>query len=221
MEKVGTVEVEKRREFGVGNAADAKAFATVHVGSKLVELFFGEHPHSYSDNSIYARFPGGPIYDFSGHRFLTKVVIEERNYIKQSDISGDEIRKGGRVSLFINDNKVAEEFTREWEYGLDIAKDLFRKIMNHPMDLWEDPEIVRQRIEGRKVYYDNTPAVLRHWMPEQACVMVDAVPGMTFPMPAYAIEDSAEVEYEERTSLKVEVFSERIWWHRNRLWPGE
>lgn len=219
-------EVKKFRsgqQFGVGNAAGSKAFGTTLIGEQVVELIHGEHPHSYSDNSIYARFPGGSIYDFDGHRVLTRVVIEEYNYIKESEYSGDEIRKGGRVRLFINGRQIGEDFVRSWERGIEVAKELHAKIMGHPMDLWDDPEKVRKNIEGRKVYYMETPAVLYHWMPDQCCVMVRAIPGHKFPLPAYAIDDREEDgDYEdERTSVKVEIFSDRLWWFRDRRWPGE
>lgn len=212
----------EERKFGVGSGANSKAFATVQVEGKTVELIHGEHPHSYSNNTTYARFPSGTIYDFDGHRVLTRIEIEEYNYIKESEMSGDEIRQGGSVKVFLNGKQVGGEFIRSWQSGIEIAKALHSKIMDHPAWLWE-PD-VEKRIEGRKVYYKNTPAVLRHYMPDQACVMIDVVPGMQFPLPPHVIDDMDGEEIAsdyDRQSIKDSIFSPHIWWYRDRKFSGE
>jgi len=43
-------------QWGVGAKASAKAFMQTKVGKETVELIHGEHPHSRSDNNIYARW---------------------------------------------------------------------------------------------------------------------------------------------------------------------
>src|SRR6266550_5734358 len=89
-------------KWGVGNKKDEKAFAKTFVGSREVELFFGEFPHSRSDNNIYARWPDGRIDEFDGHRVLVSVELSMKNYLKESELSGDEIRKGGSCLIKFN-----------------------------------------------------------------------------------------------------------------------
>ncbi len=70
-------------QWGFGNAKENKAFDTVKIGEETVDLFFGEHPHSRQDNTIYARTKGGSIYEFDGHRlpicdYLVHILLSKK-----------------------------------------------------------------------------------------------------------------------------------------------
>ena len=207
------------RKFGVGNALNEKAFGTATLGrgehARTVELIFGEHPHSYSENNIYARYPGGRIEEFDGHRIQVKIELETYNYLKESELSGDEIRKGGEGKIFINGEPTDSWFFRDITYALDEAKRRLATIMDHPLQLWDKRE--RDKIVGRKVYYNNTPALVKYFFADQGCVVLEPEEGHQFPVPAYAIEDAREsggtAEREEDT-VKIEITSPSIWWWR-------
>jgi hypothetical protein len=207
------------RQFGVGNATKEKAFATATLGrgehARIVELIFGEHPHSYSENNIYARYTDGRIEEFDGHRIQVKIELETYNYLKESELSGDEIRKGGEGKIYLNGEPTDSWFFRDIEHALDGAKHRLATIMDHPLRLWDKTE--RAKVVGRKVYYQNTPAVVRHFFADQGCVVLAPADGYSFPVPAYAIEDAREsggtAEREEDTA-KIEITSPEIWWWR-------
>lgn len=200
--------------WGVGTKANEPAFDKAAVGKNEVELFFGEHPHSRQDNNIYARWPNGRIDEFDGHRRPVEIEIAESNYLKESDLSGDEIRRGGEYVIKISGVPVDGDFCRSWESA-------FRRIQ------WRLPQIlehsVRWEREGewlnRPVYYENVPAYIRSFIGEQGCVVIEAAEGHSFPSPAWANEEDGSASYWEdhRQSVKTDILSSSIWWFRREV----
>jgi hypothetical protein len=195
-------------EWGVGNNTEEKAFAMAKVGSKLVELILGEHPHSRSDNNIYARWPSGRIDGFDGHRIIVKVEIEEENYLKQSELSGDEIRRGGVGKISFNGVQIYEFFHRDAEEALIRARGLVQKLKDSEARLWEPDKLI-----GRKIYYRETPAVIDSVILEQGCVMIRTEDGQKFPEPCWRKGEDFGPEPESR--IKEDVLSPHIWWFRD------
>lgn len=199
-------------QWGVGKEKDSKAFDTGKLKSgEQFDLITGEHPHSTSDNRHYARFKDGHVEGFDGHRILTKIEIETYNYLKESQWSGSEIRKGGSLKIFFNGKQVAEEFIREVDYGLQKAKELLSRIVDLPVSPWKD------KMEGMKVYYKSVPAVIKYYFPDQGCVMLMAEGDKEFPKPPYVQEDEKQgqhSDHEYAKEAKVEIYSPDIWWFR-------
>jgi len=202
-------------QWGPGDLKGAKAFATAKMqNGEEFELFNGEHPHSRNSNNQYARFKDGRIEGFDGHRVIVKVELETYNYLKQSGLSGNEVRKGGTGKIFFDGAQVAEFFYRETEYGLRRAQKLIDQLFDHPGNIWDK----KTDLKGRKVYYRDTPAVITHWFKDQGTVMVQACPGHLFPIPAYVQDDpdgnGVPFEEEERHRVKCELWDPHIWWFR-------
>src|SRR3990172_2956321 len=184
IEKLEKEEPEKK--WGVGDEADAKAFDHGELkGSRKYELITGQHPHSKSDNCHYARFENGKIEAFDGHRRQIKVEIETFNYMKQSHLSGSEIRKGGEGKIFFDGRQVTNFFFRDPLAALTEARDLVVKFKDHVID-WG--RITEAELIGRKVYYKDVPAVILHWYPDQGCVVLGAEQGHGFPISSYTQE---------------------------------
>lgn len=101
---------ENETQWGVGDRANSDAHSTTIVGGHVVELIAGEHPHSRSDNSTYARYrgrgSGGRVVGFSGHSRRWALEIEEFNYLKESHLSGDEVRRGCRAKISVEGRQV-------------------------------------------------------------------------------------------------------------------
>ena len=193
--------------FGVGNAADSKAFGTAQIGKQTAELILGEHPHSRSDNNVYARYPGGRIEEFDGHLILTRVEIEEYNYLKQSGLSGDEVRKGGTCRIFFNGKQVYEFFFREVERAFHRAASVVDALKESPSSMWESEKLL-----GRKIYYRDHPAIITSVIAEQGCIIVEP-DGCVFSTPPWALQDGYPAGNSQ--SVKTEVISPDIWWFRD------
>lgn len=89
--------MSKNEKWGFGKG-DTEPFAITWLGknkNQQLELLWGEHPHSRSNDNMYARTPSGTIFEFAGHRALIDIEFKSYNYLKESELSGDQIRKGG------------------------------------------------------------------------------------------------------------------------------
>lgn len=203
-------------KWGIGDIAKAQSWGFVKMGdadSKQapVELLYGEHPHSRSDNNVYARFPDGHITGFDGHRILIDVSIRSSNYLKDSHLSGDEIRKGGRCVLYADGVAIYEFFFRDPQWALRRADQLISELSEHPS--WWLVKSERERLIGKKIYYDRDPARIVSLIEDQGCLIIEPDGVAAFAKPIWS--DPNGIDEGERDSLKVEVTDKKIWWYRN------
>jgi len=199
-------------KWGVGANADAKAFDTIDVHGRPYELIFGEHPHSRQDNNIYARGPDGEIEGFDGHRLCWRVEVAEHNYLKESELSGDEIRKGGAYRLFVDDKCIFEGFCRSVDSGMRMAQQKMHELSEAAGGDWLR-EKDRAKLVGRKVYYHGAPAVITSLIVDQGCVIIAPEDGHKLVAPPYE-DDPDEWALEHQDGVKDEVTSPHIWWWR-------
>lgn len=202
-------------KWGYGNPDDKQPWGTAIMGEakdgRPLELLWGEHPHSRSDNRMYARDQHGTIHEFNGHRILIDVELRSNNYLKESALSGDEIRKGGSGAIFADGIQVYEFFFRDTQWALLKAHSLIGKLSEHSSNWLVKRE--RDQLVGRRIFYDRTPAIITSLIEDQGCIIVkpDGVP--EFLPPVYAADDG-EWSGEDRKSIKDDVLSHNIWWWR-------
>jgi hypothetical protein len=197
-------------EWGPGSKADSPGFELGHLDDGTpYELIFGEHPHSRSDNNIYARFAhrmgaeAERVVGFAGHRILVRIELRTMNYLKTSWMSGDEVRKGGEYRIWLGGYEVySGAFRDPFETLLTIRRKL-HELMDLPVKLWngESPE-------GRKVFWRDEPAVITMWLPDQGCVVMEADGPEPFTPPPWREDGEAE------RTVKDDILSPHIWWWR-------
>lgn len=158
---------------------------------------------------------------FDGWMVRVGVDLRTWNRREVNDWKGrDEIRKEGQWRITFNEKVVYGGYVnRDVLESLLTIRRTIQQLESLPID-WRQDDYVQQ-IEGRKVYYKTTPATLYHWMPDQGCVMVRALPGTKFPRSPYDIDrdpESPEHDYSEEysTETKIELLSPDIWWYRDR-----
>lgn len=199
-----------QEQWGVGSAAESKAFAkSFFRDGREFELIHGDFPHSKQDNRIYARLASGHIEDFSGHMAPVRIELEEYNYMKESNLSGDEIRKGGEAKIYISNVQVYSLFFREISKALNQVHELLPKLFEHAVQLWRPEEV--KRWEGRKIYYRETPAIIERFILDQGAIIIRAESGQ-FPVPCW---DKDEHHYEREADVKEDILSPHIWWWRD------
>jgi hypothetical protein len=199
-------------QWGVGDKADSKAFATVSVEGVQHDLITGEHPHSKSDDRIYARSPSGEVVGFKGNRPLVSVMIEESNYHKGSYYSGDQVRAACRTTITFDGLIVYS--TAERRNARDHATrlhDLITKLLEHPVynpcnANWQEAVV------GRKVYYRDQPAVVKrvNWRKGEVTLVAD---GGVFRQPGYSDIDPDPDD--DRTSIRTDFLDDSIFWFRS------
>lgn len=199
-------------KWGIGSAKDAKAFDTIELHGSTYDLIFGEYPNSRQDNNIYARSPSGNIEGFDGHRLCWRVEVEEHNYLKESELSGDEIRKGGSFKLYVNGECIYEGFCRSVEYGMDAAKRMMATLGEVAGGDWLRAKD-RDRLVGRQIYYHGVPAVVTSLIVDQGCIIIQAAEGHKLKPPVWE-GDPEDWELDHQDGVKDEVTSPHIWWWR-------
>jgi hypothetical protein len=198
------------KKWGVGE--NFSYMGKVKVGKKEYPLVYGEHPHSTSDNNFYVEIlkseDENEYVGFNGHRNLIDIVINSKNYMKESFYSGNEVRKSVVVEIFSDKVKVYEIFGREVEYCLLKSWSVLQELRDNTSG-WLIQEY-REKLVGRKIFYREKPAIVESLIVDQGCIVVKA-DGCTFPKPIYKEEDDT---YEENEYVKVEVLDSNIWWFR-------
>jgi len=209
--------------WGLGNRRDNKPYAYSHLNltgdsETPIELLHGEHPHSTKDENTYARTPDGEVFAFSGHAVLVDVIFESYNYLKESDWSGDEIRKGGCAVISFDRHPVYGFFYRDILDAMRRAAFFIPLLQEHATsyELRTNP----QAIIGRRVYYRNTPAIVTDLDLEQGeiCIQSDP-PERMFPLMAHEVEEIATgdrkpEDIERHSAAWLDLLDEAIWWHR-------
>lgn len=199
-------------QWGVGDQADAKAFDTIAEG----ELIFGEFPHSRRDDNIYLRRPDGDIIPFSGHRRLIDVDIKSSNYYKDSEYSGDEIRKSVTGSIIVDGVKLVEVFGRGVQ---QVMKNIDRAIDEYSehSSQWFSKK-ARAEMPGRHIYYYNQPAVIKYLIEDQGCIIIETGPDFIAPTRNDDEDDDFDTwedwKVDGHYEVKEDVLSPHIWWWR-------
>ena len=205
---VAEVNPDRLQAWGPGKAAQTKeAFDTATVGEEEVELFFGDHPFARQDNNIYARYKNGRIDEFDGHRILWEVRLKEYNYLKESHLSGDQIREGGEGVLLADGVQVFEFFFRDVSAACLEARSLIAKLEDCPFRIWDKKE--REKAPGRKVYYRDQPAVVAHVVAERGCVVLKPDGMERFRPPPWREGG------DDDSGVLIEVTDPSIWWWRD------
>lgn len=195
-------------DWGAGDKAKWSDHGTVRVGATRYPLIYGEHPHSRQDNQHYALMGNEPV-GFDGHRVLIDVRLKSENYLKESGLSGDEVRKGGSCVISADDEVVFEFFFRDPRGALLQAHHLIGELGEAAGGDWLVKER-RDKLVGRKVFYREHPAIVERLIVDQGCLILKTEDGKPFPKPVWRDSDD-----DMEDSVKVEVTDPHIWWFRS------
>jgi hypothetical protein len=202
---------EWKDEWGPGDSKNWKKFDEVIVGKNRYDLVNGENKHSYSCSSHYAVMNGEAV-PFDGHRNLFSVQLDTNNYLKESEYSGDEIRKSGSGKIIVDGEIIYEFFFREIESGLRRAEFYIAKLKDFSIDWLSKKE--RDKLVGRKIFYREIPSVIKHIIVDQGCIIVETQDGKDYPPPVYHDDEEDGIYDELSNEAKVEIFDTNIWWWR-------
>ena len=178
------------------------------LGTERWPLVSGGNPHSYSAKSFYAVIgdPDQPeAVPFDGHLRPVKIEIEESNYWKSSELSGDEVRKSCSLVVYVQEIevkdggwvKVLERGFRETTQAMHWWLAHSHELDEHPVDWWRGSE--RTAVEGRLVEWEGQPAKIQTYFNDGTVVMVP---------------DGIERFRGDGSWVKDDIFSTRIFWWR-------
>jgi hypothetical protein len=195
-------------KWGAGDESKWNRWGTVKIGNQSYPLIYGENKHSYSDNRMYVLDGAAEPTAFDGHRILIDVHLRSHNYRKESELSGDEVRKGGEGIILADGEPVFEFFFRDIGYALRKAATIIGQLEDHASD-WLQKE-KRAAMKGRKIFYHGHPAVISGLVTDQGCVMISTEDGEPFPPVPWRSDDD-----ERESTIKDGVLSPHIWWWRD------
>lgn len=195
----------KDSRWGAGDVSNVKPFGHTVVGGNKFPLVLGENPHSRQENNIYIRTKSGEAIGFDGHRQPIRIEIQEYNYLKESHISGNEVRKGCSVKVYIDDIQVLDQFCRGYQHGYTLATRFINDIemMRH----WF-PKDAKSEI-GRLVGYRGQICKISGFVISQGCALLERADGQPFDR----LVSESEDEYDEETEIKTSITSPHIDWH--------
>lgn len=142
---------------------------------------------------------------FDGHRVLWSFSYEPKTYLKESELSGDEWRKGGAVKIFRNGICVYNEFCRTPERAAHLIQWYLPKLQEFS---WE------YIVVGRKLYDHDIPVII-----ESICadgeILVRTEDGSNITW-AFQKENEKEGDFTDdwKDKDRVHVLSEHLYWHR-------
>ena len=146
--------------------------------------------------------------NFDGHRTLWSFNYEPKTYLKESELSGDEWRKGGTVKIFRNGVCVFNEFCRTAERANYLVQVNLPKLQGFDFEYFK---------VGRKIYNHDWPCVIESICDdgEFICKTED---GSDIPW-AHKIEsikngEATESDFDWKDTDRVHILSEHIWWFR-------
>lgn len=145
---------------------------------------------------------------FEGHINLWSFTYEPKTYLKESELSGDEWRKGGQVKIFRDGVCVYNEFSRTTDNAM-------RRIMINLPKLQEfDFDYLKV---GRKIYNHDVPCTITRVL-DDGEFMCETEDGSDVPW-ASKIEsikngEMTRNEDEWKNQDRVHILSEHIWWFR-------
>ncbi len=142
--------------------------------------------------------------EFDGHHTLWGYEYFPTTYLKSSELSGDEWRKGGEIRYFKDRKQCYSEFCREPLIAANKIGGTLLKLMDFD---WERLK------EGRKIYWRETSAVIGYIMPEQGCFMVKVDGAERFPDHVWQTEEEG-FKLENPQEVKISIFDPHIWWYR-------
>lgn len=198
-------------QWGAGDRAKWSDHGSVMIGKKRYPLIYGEHPHSRQDNQHYVLTGGEEPVGFDGHRILIDVQLSSSNYMKESELSGDQVRKGGSGKILADGELVYEFFFRDVRGALIRAHHLIGELGDVAGGDWLIKER-RENLLGRKLYYREHPAVVERLIVDQGCLILRTEDGKPFPPPVWRERNGWDDD--DDNTVKVEVTDPNIWWWR-------
>jgi hypothetical protein len=95
-------------------------------------------------------------------------------------------------------------------YGIDNARVMISELSEHCLELnYIDFD---KKMIGRKVWWRSEPAVVKHYVHGQACVLLCPDGIDSFSTPAEFVEEGES--YYEEIDVKTSIFDKHIWWWR-------
>ena len=148
---------------------------------------------------------------FDGHFLAWKLEYSPETYLKESEYSGDEWRKGGYVRIYLNGDCVLEDFCREPERalmrlsgGLHDLQCFFEWYGIPDLPTW------KEQLVGKKVRHGSIPSTVESYC-GRGEIILKRDDGKDYGPDLYPSLDKEGNEWKDRD--RVHITDKRINWH--------
>lgn len=154
--------------------------------------------------------------DFDGHFMEWKFEYIPKTYLKESELSGYQYRKGGEVKIYLNDECVLNEFCRTEDRAITlVTKHLYElkcffEVFGVHVDRW------KEEIVGKKVYHAGVPSIVDSYDGDGE-ITLRTEDGKDYEIYGYKIEEMKNDPYyddEWEDKDRVHITDSRIYWNR-------
>jgi hypothetical protein len=148
---------------------------------------------------------------FDGHFLEWKLEYSPKTYLKESELSGDEWRKGGAVKIYLNDDCVLSEFCRSPERAMLLLAKGLHELQCHFELFGVDIKSWKEDLIGKKVHHGGIPSTIISYCGDGEIIVErdDGKPYRPDLYPSLVNDDEDEWGSHDR----VHITDKRINWH--------
>jgi len=149
---------------------------------------------------------------FDGHFTRWRFEYVPKTYLKESELSGDEWRKGGNARIYLNDDCVLNEFCREPERALMVLSGGLHRLQSHFEWMpFNDVSTWKEDIVGKKVRLGCIPATVERYVGDGE-IIVRRDDGKDFRPDLYpSLIGDGDNEWKDKD--RVHITDQRINWN--------
>lgn len=150
--------------------------------------------------------------NFNGHFVEWRFEYIPKTYLKESQLSGDEYRKGGTVKIWVNEDCVYSDFCRTENMALTLITKHLHELKCHfevfgvHLDNW------KQELVGKKVYHAGVPSIVERYCGDGE-ILLRTEDGKPYEIYGHKKENPDD-EDEWYDKDRVHITDSRIYWHR-------
>lgn len=154
---------------------------------------------------------------FRGHHVLVDIAYRQQNRREVNYWKGrDEIRAEGAWVLRFNRTQVWEGWcTTNLLWDLHRIADTAMRLREHPVIDWMSDVPYARQLEGRKVWFRKTPAIISRVLMDQGCVMLQPDGASVFPPPQSQLDHLEQYDSSDDERVKVDLLDPHVWWFRD------
>lgn len=149
--------------------------------------------------------------NFDGHFLEWKLEYNPKTYLKESELSGDEWRKGGSVKIYLNGDCVLDEFCRTPERALILLSKGLHELQCHFEFFGVDISKWKEELIGKKVHHGGIPSTVVLYVGDGE-IIVKRDDGKDYRPDLYpSLVNDEENEWGDED--RVHITDKRINWH--------
>ena len=151
------------------------------------------------------------VIDFDGHFLEWKLEYSPKTYLKESELSGEQWRKGGQVKIYLNGDCVLNEFCREPERALMLLAKGLHELQCHFERAGVDIAEWKEELVGKKVHHGVIPSTIERYCGDGE-IIVKRDDGKDYRPDLYpSLTDKEENEWKDID--RVHITDQRISWN--------